>query len=398
MRITYVADAQVPSRTANSIHVMRMCQAYADLGHEVTLVVPDWKSGLEPGVADVFEFYGVTGRFSIRRVPRLGGRFQTAHHAVLLPLAARWPRPALVHTRSLAAAWGLTRLLSLPTLLEAHHPLAGTRRQRTMWRDVASSARLRALVLITRALAERFALDLPDGLRPVIAPDGVDARWLAAAPKRKEARRRLGLDGTDRPVAVYTGHLYPGRGIELILELARRRPDHLFLVVGGRRRDLETFRDGPRAAGVPENARLVGFRPPSEVLLYLRAADVLLMPYAGRVETTGGSDTAAFASPMKLFEYLSAGRPILASKLPVLQEVLEHGRNALLLPYEEPERWSEALSWLARNSGEARRLAERARADARRYTWEARARGILERALPAGGAEGAGSPGAGDPL
>lgn len=379
MRLWYVADSQIPSRTANSVHVMRMCQAYARLGHRVTLLVPRWRHGIEPAVADVHRFYGLSTRFSVRRVPRPRLRWDTLYFGLLFPAIARLGRPALVHTRTLAVAWGAATLLRLPTVYEAHHPPPDNPRQRRMLARLTRSPRLRALVVITRALAERYLDVLSDGVDPVIAPDGVDGDWLEGAVGREEARRRIGLDGHAGPVAVYTGHLYPGRGVELILDLARRRPEVLFLLIGGRAEDVARCREGGRG-NVPANARFVGFRPPAEVPLYLRAADVLLMPYADRLETAGGSDSAAYASPMKLFEYMAAGRPILASTLPVLREVLVDGTNALLLPYHRPERWSEALERLRRDPGLAERLAAAARADAGRYTWEARARSILESA------------------
>lgn len=377
MKICYLADTQIPSRTANSVHVMRMCQAYADLGHDVTLVIPDWRDGLETNVNDIFEFYGVNTTFALRRVFRLAGRLDLLVHALLLPLSAKMCRPDLVHTRSLAAAWGATRLLRLPTVFEAHRPVAGHPRLRAMLRSVTSSPWLRTLVLITRALAERFSVDLHENARLLIAPDGVDERWLKNPISREQARESIGLGRTNRPIAVYTGHLYQGRGVGLILDLAGRNSEYLFLVVGGRESEIEAFRH--RASEI-ENVLFVGFRPPSEVLVYLRAADVLLMPYADRVETTSGANTAEVASPMKLFEYLAAGRPILASTLPVLSEILEHEHNALLLPYDDVSSWSAGLERLHDDQETARRLGRQASRDARKYTWKWRAERILEAA------------------
>ncbi|HEX6202371.1 MAG TPA: glycosyltransferase [Thermoanaerobaculia bacterium] len=374
MHLCYVADTQVPSRTANSIHVMKMGQAYRRLGHRVTLVVPAWRGGVEAGVADVFAYYGLSERFRIVRVPhavRLAGR---GYFGLLLPAVAALLRPDLVHTRNLAVAWGCARLLRRPTVLELHDVPGRTPRQRAVFRAVSASPATRAVVTITdaqRRLVEPLAAP---GARLVVAPDGVDAAWLDERPTREEARRELGLEGEARRVAVYTGHLYRGRGIGLILELARRAPDHLFLIVGGREEDVERRRR--EAAGLP-NVRVVGFQPPARVPLYLRAADVLLMPYADAVETTGGSDTAAFASPLKLFEYLAAGRPVLASQLPVLGEVLRDGDNALLLPYADAAAWLAALAGLAARPELADSLAASARRDAAGFTWERRAEAVL---------------------
>src|SRR3989338_9997638 len=66
MKVAYLAESIIPSRTANSIHVMRMCEAFANHGHEVTLFVPHRRDEREPGITDVFGFYGVRPNFRIR--------------------------------------------------------------------------------------------------------------------------------------------------------------------------------------------------------------------------------------------------------------------------------------------------------------------------------------------
>lgn len=374
LRIAYLTVSIIPSRTANSVHVMRMCQAYARLGHRVTLWVPAWRHGREPGVRDLHAFYGVEPIFALRQVPMPPRPLQLPHLAGLLPLFAATGRPDLVHSRGLASAWGAARLFRLPTLFETHAATPENPRRRSLFESLVRSSSLRAVAAVSGALAAQIAPDLPDGLRILVAPDGVDRVWIDRAPTREEARHQLDLAGERRRIAIYTGHLYAGRGVELIVELARQRPDHLFLLVGGREDDLASWR---RRAGDLDNLHFAGFRPPAEMPLWLAAADALLMPYAGRVAASGGGDISAWISPMKMFEYLAAGRPILASTLPALGEVLEHERNALLLPHDEPGRWSEALARLASQPALAGGLAERARTDAGRYTWEERARRLL---------------------
>lgn len=375
MKIAYLARSIVPSRTANSVHVMKACQAYARLGHQVTLWLPAWREGVEPEVRDLHGFYGVQSSFAVRRVRIPSGRrIEAAWLSVWLPLLARLGRPALVHSRSLAAAWGAACLLRMPTLFETHVPRPDNPRLARLFDELVASRRLRGVVVITRALAALVAPRLPADTNLIVAPDGVDAAWLSDAPERDEARRWLGLAGEARRIAVYTGQLYEGRGVGLIFAVARRRPDHLFVLVGGRAGDVEHCR---QVAEGLENVLVAGFRPPAEIPSWLAAADVLLMPYADRIATAGGGDSAAWASPIKMFEYLAAGRPILASTLPVLGEVLAEGSNALLLPHDRPAAWSEALERLATDPGLAAALAARARRDAAGYTWEERNRRLL---------------------
>lgn len=375
MRIAYLARSIVPSRTANSVHVMKTCQAYARLGHMVDLWVPAWCEGVEPNVRDLHAFYGVEPSFTVHRVPMpFAGRLEAAWLSGFLPLLARLGRPALVHSRSLASAWGAACLLRAPTLFETHAPRPESPRLAKLFDELAASPYLRGVIVITRALASLVAPDLPAGANLIVAPDGVDAAWLDQAPSRGEARRTLDLAGETRRIAVYTGQLYEGRGVGLILDVARRRSDHLFVLVGGHSADVERTRERAREL---DNVVVAGFRPPAEIPAWLAAADVLLMPYADRVAIAGGGDSSAWASPMKMFEYLAAGRPILASTLPVLREVLADGVNALLLPYDRAEAWSEALARLAAEAGLAEALARTARRHAAGYTWEERSRRLL---------------------
>lgn len=374
MKLCYISDSIIPSRAANSIHVMRMCDAYASLGHQVTLMAPRW--GLEDaGVDDIYAYYGVRHPFAIRHVyaPQWT-RYKTAFYAVLMPTIAAALRPDLIHTRMLAVAWGLTRFLRRDVLLETHQPWTDKQRQQAMLAQVVGSGRLQALIVITQALAQHFE-SLAGRIPIIVAPDGVASSLLAQDMTQTEARSRLGLRDAARPIAVYAGHLYRGRGIELVIEIARQTPDYLFLVVGGNDEDVATYRS---LAAQSDNLRFVGFVPPADVQTYLAAADVLLMPYAPRVFTVGGTESGQFASPMKMFEYMAANRPILASTLPVLREVLDDNVNALLLPYAEPHYWVEALRSLQANPELAQALGRRARADVEQYTWERRAQHILE--------------------
>ena len=144
-------------------------------------------------------------------------------------------------------------------------------------------------------------------------------------------RRQLGLP--EKPTAGYTGHLYAGRGMTLLDQLAHRLPQVNFLWAGGR---------AGRGAGLAErlkaeslsNVRLTGFVENRQLPLYQAAAEVLLMPYERTISGSSGGNSAAYASPMKMFEYMACRRAILSSDLPVMREVLNE-TNAVLCPPED---------------------------------------------------------------
>lgn len=351
-----------------------MCQAYADLGHKVTLLVPDWKVGIEQGVADPYSFYGVYSNFAIRKVPIPRWKpLDFLHRTVVMPLVAVTGKPNLIHSRSLSAAWGLTKLFRVATILELHQPITNPKRN-ALFRQIVTSKRTMALVMVTHMMANQLRASLPNHLTIIVAPDGVDEGWVNQKLSIPEARNRINLSESERRVVVYAGHLYPGRGIDLIFQIAAKLPDHLFIIVGGRETELSHYR---RKLDNLTNLKLLGFKPPADVFAFLQAANVLLMPYGDRVEASGGGDIASFTSPMKMFEYMAAGRPILASNLPILKEVLTNGSNALLLPYNQPELWIDALKRLQNDSILEQSLGQTASEVVAQYTWTNRAKHVL---------------------
>jgi len=92
-----------------------------------------------------------------------------------------------------------------------------------------------------------------------------------------------------------------------------------FLLAGGEPEDVAALREKSANLGL-SNVILTGFIPNADLPIYQAACDILLMPYQSQVAASSGGDIARYLSPMKLFEYLACGKPILSSDLPVLRE------------------------------------------------------------------------------
>jgi glycosyltransferase involved in cell wall biosynthesis len=275
----------------------------------------------------------------------------------------------------------------MPTIFEIHDLPQGSMGT-LLFRAFLRGRGARRLVVITSALAQDLVRSFGIPAQPpftAIAPDGVDLERYADLPEPVEARRRLlqmSSELTERALpperftAGYTGHLYAGRGVELLLELARRLPEMTFLLAGGEPQEVARLRSQTAAEGL-DNVLLTGFIPNEKLPAYQAACEVLLMPYQRQVAASSGGDIARYLSPMKVFEYLACGRAILSSDLPVLRETL-HAENAVLLPSHDVDAWALALQRLRDLPDERLRLAQRARQDAAQYTWEARASRIFD--------------------
>src|SRR4030095_4341321 len=134
-----------------------------------------------------------------------------------------------------------------------------------------------------------------------------------------------------------TGHLYAGRGADLFLALAKSIPQAHFVWVGGRPEDVVTWKQ--RTENI-SNLTFTGFIPNQDLPLYQSAADILLMPYSRSIlGSSGTADSASVASPMKMFEYMAAGRAILSAELPVIREVLNE-KSAVFCEPEDVGAWS----------------------------------------------------------
>jgi glycosyltransferase involved in cell wall biosynthesis len=144
-------------------------------------------------------------------------------------------------------------------------------------------------------------------------------------------------------------------------------------LVGGREDDVRLRRK--QAEGL-DNVQFVGFLPNAELPQYQAACEVFLMPHEQIVSGSSGADIAEFTNPLKMFEFLACGRPILASDLPILREVLDE-KNAILLPIADLNAWAEALASLSQDPTRIAKFAEAGRKTAAKYSWLNRAECVL---------------------
>ena len=375
MKIAYISSSNIPSRTANSIQVMKMCQALVQQGHEVELLAPRYQ--IDPALrdTDIWHHYGIDMRFPIRWLPS-PGRLGRSFYSLATAAYARCSGAYLAYGRHLAGI-ALAAQMGIPSIYEVHDAPQG-RMVHVYFKVFLQSAGFRRVVVISEPLKHLLSSIYPrlsEG-HIVVAPDGVDLERFRDLPVPKDARRKLRLNPMHLTVG-YCGHLHAERGIELILELARRCPQVHFLIVGGNPGDVAGYKQQTDTSGI-SNVSFEGFVPNSELPAYLAACDVLLMPYQRRVAVGGGvGDTSRWMSPMKMFEYMACDRLIIASDLPVLREVLNES-NAVLCGPEDVDAWKRTLERAAVDIAWRESLGRQARQDVEQYSWRCRVERCLE--------------------
>ena len=358
MKLFYLSGSTIPSTSANSVHVMKMCQAFAKQGADVTLF---GKKGTDE---EPYGFYGVETNFELVRsmnlgVPVVGGAVRSAQTLFNLRRAGdadiAYGRDILLVLA--AAKMGYDAMLEL-------HQIPSTAREKKALKTLIKHETFKGLVVISKGLAEDVSEFLGTQPRMLIAHDGADEVPETDPMPLGTAKAHIG----------YTGSLHPGKGVELIVEIAQTLPDMKFHIVGGNTDQIE---DWKTKAG--ENVVFHGHQPHKALPAYLAGFDIVLAPYQQKATIKSGADISRWISPLKLFEYMAAKKPILCSDLVVLHEVLKDGENAVLLPSDKPQAWVRAIEEVLSNATLKANLVENAYHDFKaHYTWDKRAENILK--------------------
>lgn len=381
MRILYFADIRFPLERANGIQTMETCHALAMRGHEVRLVVrPDTHSPAR----DPFEYYDLPGsaRLVVEHAPVVGPQFarRGAYLSFAVGRAIGAKRADVLLTRDLGTAdllWRIPHPLRAPLVFESHgyapdmaaampelmstaSPPSRRKLSRLAGREAGVWRNADGYVTITAGLARMLEEKFGPRARTAVVPDGA---------RLSPQRHSDPLPQHEPPVVGYAGHLYPWKGADVLLEAIARTAHVTALVVGGHEAEGDRARLETHATqlGIGPRVTFTGHVAPAQVPELLQRATILALPNPASAISTH------FTSPLKLFEYMAAGRAIVASDLPAIREILQHEKNALLVRPGDPEALAAAIQRLAADRALSTRLARQAFDDAAEYTWQRRA-------------------------
>ncbi len=373
MKILY--HHRVASKDGQYVHIDEMAVALRKLGHEVILVGPKFMQDQNFGGASGWVDW--LKRWIPRPLYELAELGYSFVGYFRLSAAIREHQPDVVYERYnlffLPGLWARRRY-RVPWIVEVNAPLFDERcayggitlkrlarwSERTVWRGADH------LFTVTHVLAARIMQDNVDPARIAVTPNGIQTDVFECLSSREEAKNRLGLAGNT--VLGFTGFVRDWHGLERVIEIMQRirTPCH-FLLVG----------DGPARAALERRANEVGLGPRvtftgvvprTQVVGFVNAFDIALQP-----------DVVAYASPLKLFEYMAAGCAIVAPDRPNIREILTHDVNALLFDLDEGDTFFACVARLAGDSTLRARLGEAARATIheRQLTWNGNAMQVV---------------------
>lgn len=380
-KLIYIANSRLPTEKAYGIQIAKMCEAFADLSVGVTLIFPFRRS---PHIKkDIYSYYSVKDSFEAKRIwtpdfyfpghlDKISFYVKSFISAVFLSFFALSQRADFVYSRDELPLF-LLSFFRKNLIYEAHR--FSKSRQLFYWRFKNKNFKV---VVITKHLKDEF---VKAGFNPrniLVAHDGVDFDQFNIAQSQNDCRNRLNLPNNKKIVG-YVGQLRTmgmEKGVGILIEayliLKNNFADLMVVIVGGNSEDLTAYKDIAKQKKLNEEEILfAGRKDHREIPYYLKAFDVLAMPFPNT------KHYAFYMSPLKLFEYMASGRPIVASGLPSVREIL-NDQNSILVKPDDPRALEEGIGRILNNNALGDELARKAQQDVKNYTWQKRAQKIID--------------------
>lgn len=372
--IVYVSNTRLPTEKAHGLALIKLCEAFHNSGYGVEVVTPWlWRASKK----DVYSYYGVPSVFPVRYVPtidlvpfpllrRLTFLLQMVSFSFVAAIYCFFKyrnRNDVIYFSHDYMPLSFLSILSQPIFYDIHHfPGKNSLYRRVMRRSVGFSVQTKWKV---SALHDQFGV--PE-YRIAYWPNGTDVGKFSITTSRDEARATLGIT-SPYPLVLYTGQLFTWKGVETLVRAVPYLPEKITVgIVGGDQEDRDRIL---REEGA-HDPRVI-FYPSQEhaaIPLWLRAADVLILPNTGTQKVA-----RLYTSPMKLFEYMASGRPIVASDIPSVREIVSD-EEVFFAEADNPTAFAKQIRFVLDHPEEARRRSENAHARVQEFTWLRRA-GVL---------------------
>lgn len=368
LNIVYIARSIIPSRTANSVNVMKMCSAFASLGHKVTLLAPFTKKLEEKGVNDIYEFYGVAKNFEIKKLFSPNIKFlKKKIYSFRCLNQVKKIKPDLVYGRDDIFAFYLTQKAGYKTIFERHDNFIDDkyRLDESIFKKfIKENVNNYKLITNTQKLKEYYCKEYNLKSEHIhVASSATDVpKDFDTIPNDCEKFRNTFNVG-------YIGKLAKMRGIEIIIKLAQNLPDMYFHIVGGNENDILHWKN---ESGDINNIVFHGFINPKETYKYRNLCDVLLAPYINADELFD------YMSPIKTFEYMASKTPMICSDSKIIRETINENCS-ILVENNDINSWINALQKLYNDSEFRKKLIEEAyQYCLENFTYQARCKKVLD--------------------
>jgi len=376
MKLIYIVNQRLPIEKAYGLQVAKMSEAFADCGADVVLIAPTRR---DPIKQDFFTFYSIRRNFLFKRLfspdfyfpgelDKIAVVIKSFISASVLALYLVFVKADFIYSRDELPLFFLS-FFKKKLIFEVHR--FSPKRRFFYRRFINQNFKV---ITISQGLKDEF---VKFGFKPnniLVAHDGVDLEEFDMGLSKEEARKKLGLP-QNKILLGYVGQFKTmgmEKGIDLAFEALRRLPENIVLVlVGGEEKDIKFYKDLSRDKNLDQRIIFIGRVRHDLIPTYLRSFDILIMPFPNI------RHYAFYMSPLKLFEYMASRRPIVATDLPSIREVLNE-ESSVLVKSDDSQAFAEGAKKILDNPRLAGKISEKAFEDVKNYTWQKRAEKIVE--------------------
>lgn len=367
MKIHYLATARIPSKTANSLQIIKMCEAFSLIGHDITLISPN----LVTKNNSIKNYYDLKKKFRIYKVGKIK-RDIKGIQSILTPLKILKKSFSIecdiIVTRNLVISLFLI-IFKKKHIFEIHDDLnIGGKKISYIFKlfKLLNSKSIIKLIFITNELKRHISKKYRYNKNNFeILPDATDIRSRDIPKKKKIKNKKIG----------YFGSIYSSRGIPLIIKLSKIDKDNNYFIYGGSKHEVKKIHNYTN-----KNLKIFSQISYKEVKKKIKKMDILLMPYSKNVTFSGDyGNIINFMSPMKMFDYLASGKIILSSDIKVLREILIDKYNSILIKdFLNIQKWKEQIDKIDFRKNKYLQLRHNAIKTSLNFTWKKRVYKMLE--------------------
>ncbi len=356
MKITYIAETSLTNKSAYTHHVLKMCDAFCRK-NDVQLIIPYANNNLN--LKKIKKNFLLTAKKNILIKSILNFKVSNFLYRILfgykVAIYLKNNNSKIIISRSLMSSFFLC-CFKINHFLEIHSEFTGLTKFLMINFNYINSKYILKTILISRTLRKKFSII--NKKKILILHDAVDIKNF----KYKKNNNKI-------KSVTYVGSFQKGKGVEFILQLAKKFKNLKFNIYGD---PLNNFYD------ITKNVKIHGYINYEKVPYVLANSDILLLPTAhlqyGRSKSVNITN---YNSPLKMFDYLAAGKITIASKRDGICEVLKHNYNSIIVNKYDLKNWIKAMNDILNNKYNLNKLRSNSIITAKKFTWDKRVVKIL---------------------
>ena len=375
MKIAYIAETSITNKSAYTLHVLKMCDAFSK-NHDLILMIPLFKNNLS--ITKIKNFFLLSSKKKFKIKSMLGFKASNFIYRIFFSIKTSYNLKNnninLIITRSILTSFFLS-LFKIHHLLEIHSEMSGLTKILMINLNFINSKYIKKIIFISKSLRKIFNIE--NKKKIIILHDAVDIKNFSQKKKTNKIKN-----------LTYTGSFHKGKGVELIIQLANKFSNLTFNLYG------EPLN---KSYNVPKNVRIHGYinynKVPSKLLdsdlsykllnagvpshIYGMRWIRLLMGREFIFNQAKNINISNYNSPLKLFEYLAAGRIIVSSKRDGISEILKHNYNSIIVNGFEVKDWEKSIHDIINSKYKLNKIRINSIKTAKNFTWEKRAKMII---------------------